>query len=151
MFSKISIISIGKTPREFLNSESHFVKMIKSKIEFIILKNESTGSKNEIIKRESDKILSKIKDNSFNIILDIDGENIPSEKFAEILNSTSMKGKTINFVIGGSYGLSDDVKKKADFKMSLSKLTYPHILAKICLIEQIYRAETIISGKTYHK
>lgn len=151
MFSKINIISIGKTPQEFLEIENHYSKMIKTKIEFTILKNETLGNETQIIRKESEKISNKINGKTFIIILDVLGNSLSSEKFSKKLKDISLNHSQITIIIGGSHGISDELKYRSHLKISLSKMTLPHIMAKIILLEQLYRSETIQSGKIYHK
>ena len=102
--------------------------------------------------KEGDKILAKIKDNSYVIALAIEGKMLSSEELAEKINNLGITGKSnIAFVIGGSLGLSDSVLKRADYKLSFSKMTFPHQLMKLILLEQIYRAYRITTGAPYHK
>ena len=102
--------------------------------------------------KEGNKILSKIKNNSYVIALAIDGKNLSSEELAEKISSLAVSGKShITFVIGGSLGLSDDVLKTADYKLSFSKMTFPHQLMKLILLEQVYRAFRINNNEPYHK
>lgn len=102
--------------------------------------------------KEGVKILSKIKQNSYVIALFIEGKNLSSEELANKISSLAVSGKShITFVIGGSLGLSDDVLKRADYKLSFSKMTFPHQLMKLILLEQIYRAFRINNNEPYHK
>ena len=107
----------------------------------------------EIIKNtEGDAILSKIKPNSYTIALAIDGKNLSSESLAKKINDLSVSGNShINFVIGGSLGLSDSVLKASDFKLSFSAMTFPHQLMRLILLEQIYRSFRINNSEPYHK
>ena len=107
----------------------------------------------EIIKNtEGDAILSKIRPNSYTIALAIDGKNLSSESLAKKINDLSVSGNShINFVIGGSLGLSDSVLKASDFKLSFSAMTFPHQLMRLILLEQIYRSFRINNSEPYHK
>ncbi|MDU6535947.1 MAG: 23S rRNA (pseudouridine(1915)-N(3))-methyltransferase RlmH, partial [Intestinibacter bartlettii] len=105
-----------------------------------------------IKEKEGKKILSKIKDNSYVIALAIDGKNLSSEELAETINKLGVRGiSNITFVIGGSLGLSDEVLSRADYKLSFSKMTFPHQLMRLILLEQVYRAYRINNGEPYHK
>ncbi|HOK50119.1 MAG TPA: 23S rRNA (pseudouridine(1915)-N(3))-methyltransferase RlmH, partial [Sedimentibacter sp.] len=98
------------------------------------------------------KILNKITKNSYVIVLDIKGLELSSEAFADKIKVLADQGiSDISFIIGGSNGLSMEVINRADFKLSFSKMTFPHQLFKVILLEQIYRAFKINSGETYHK
>jgi 23S rRNA (pseudouridine1915-N3)-methyltransferase len=100
-----------------------------------------------IIKAEGGKILEKINPAAFKIALCVEGEKLTSEKFAALL----YKHGCVDFIIGGAYGLCADVKKSADYLLSLSDMTFSHRLARVMLAEQIYRAYSIETGKKYHK
>ena len=105
-----------------------------------------------IKEKEGKKILSKIKDNSYVIALAIDGKNLSSEELAETINKLGVRGvSNITFVIGGSLGLSDEVLSRADYKLSFSKMTFPHQLFRVMLLEQIYRGFRIENNEPYHK
>ena len=123
------------------------------KVEILEL-DKSKHSDNEvskIIQDESQRILSKLKDTDYVILLDLKGENISSEKLASHLNQKLMQGKNVIFIIGGSHGVSSEIKNRADFMWQLSKLTFPHQLVRQLLVEQIYRAFMIIKQHPYHK
>ena len=99
-----------------------------------------------------EKILSKIKNNSYVIALAIDGKNLSSEELAETIDKLGIRGIShIVFVIGGSLGLAEAVLKRADYKLSFSKMTFPHQLMRVILLEQIYRAYRIMKNEPYHK
>ena len=105
-----------------------------------------------IKEKEGKKILSKIKDNSHVIALAIDGKNLSSEELAETIDKLGIRGIShIVFVIGGSLGLSDEVLRRANYKLSFSKMTFPHQLMRLILLEQVYRAYRINNGEPYHK
>lgn len=112
-------------------------------------------SQNEIaaaLKKESKTILSELPEKNYKIALCVEGKQISSEEFATLIDSLPTKGYSgISFVIGSSYGLDETVKQKCDFRMSVSKMTFPHKLFRVMLLEQIYRAFTIIAGTKYHK
>jgi len=89
---------------------------------------------------------------SFNIAMCIEGTKMSSEKLAEKISAASVSGKsTLNFFIGSSFGISDEIKKKCDMRLSMSEMTFPHMLARVMLIEQIYRTFQINNGGKYHK
>ncbi|MEL5897718.1 23S rRNA (pseudouridine(1915)-N(3))-methyltransferase RlmH, partial [Clostridium sporogenes] len=93
-----------------------------------------------------------IKDNSFVIALDLKGKSITSEEFSNLIENCRLTGSsTITFVIGGSLGLSEQVLSRANYKLSFSKMTFPHQLFRVMLLEQIYRAFRILAGEPYHK
>ena len=107
----------------------------------------------EIIKeKEGELILKKIKDTSFVIALDLKGNHITSEELAKKFSMLSVQGKSnITFIIGGSLGISESVLKRANYKLCFSKMTFPHQLFRVMLLEQVYRAFRINSGEPYHK
>ena len=102
--------------------------------------------------KEGKKILSKVKANSYVIALAIDGKNLSSEELADTMSKLAVRGSShITFIIGGSLGLSDEVLSRADYKLSFSKMTFPHQLMRLILLEQVYRAYRINNGEPYHK
>ncbi|KXB73769.1 MULTISPECIES: 23S rRNA (pseudouridine(1915)-N(3))-methyltransferase RlmH [Peptostreptococcus] len=158
---KISIISVGKIKEKYIKlGIDEFSKRLSryAKLEIIELNDEKAPENlsprdMEIIKNtEGDAILSKIKPNSYTIALAIDGKNLSSESLAKKINDLSVSGNShINFVIGGSLGLSDSVLKASDFKLSFSAMTFPHQLMRLILLEQIYRSFRINNSEPYHK
>ena len=100
---------------------------------------------------EGKKILKYIDSRDYVITLEIEGNNISSEEFANKLDKIFITNSRISFVIGGSYGLSDDVKERSDYKLSFSHFTFPHGLFRVILLEQIYRGFKILNNETYHK
>ncbi|MGE4284163.1 MAG: 23S rRNA (pseudouridine(1915)-N(3))-methyltransferase RlmH, partial [Clostridia bacterium] len=128
------------------------------KLDIIELNDEkipdNASEKEEEIVRttEGQKILNHIKEGSYTIALCIEGKQIDSLELSQTIEKVAVSGQsTINFIIGGSVGLSDEVKSKADYKLSFSKLTFPHQLMRLILLEQIYRSFKIINNETYHK
>ena len=158
---KISIISVGKIKEKYIKlGIDEFSKRLSryAKLEIIELNDEKAPENlsprdMEIIKNtEGDAILSKIRPNSYTIALAIDGKNLSSESLAKKINDLSVSGNShINFVIGGSLGLSDSVLKASDFKLSFSAMTFPHQLMRLILLEQISRSFRINNSEPYHK
>lgn len=158
---KITIISVGKIKesffvdaiKEYTKRLSKFCKLSEEIIQDERADDNFSQSEIEQVKiKEGIKILNKIKQNSFVFILDLHGEQLSSEALAGKINDLGIQGNSdLTFVIGGSNGLSEDVLKRADFKLSFSKMTFPHQLFKVILLEQIYRAFKINSGESYHK
>ena len=106
----------------------------------------------KILEIEGQRILSKVGDRDFVIALAIEGKTFSSEEFSKQLEEASIKGfSTLTFIIGGSLGLSQGVKKRANLSVSFGRLTLPHQLMRLVLVEQIYRAFTIQQGSPYHK
>ncbi|WP_455543540.1 23S rRNA (pseudouridine(1915)-N(3))-methyltransferase RlmH [Intestinibacter sp.] len=158
---RINIVCVGKIKEKYLKlGIDEFKKRLSKycKLEIIELEDEKAPenlSDKEMLmikEKEGKKILSKIKDNSYVIALAIDGKNLSSEELAEIINKLGVRGiSNITFVIGGSLGLSDEVLSRADYKLSFSKMTFPHQLMRLILLEQVYRAYRINNGEPYHK
>lgn len=157
----IRIICIGKLKEKYWQDASNeYIKRLKPfcNIEIVelkeykITKNPSPKDE-EIVKiKEGEAILSKIKDGDYVISLEILGEKISSEMMAEKLIGITNQGYSdFDFVIGGSLGLSDEVNKRANFKLSFSLMTFPHQMMRIILLEQIYRSFMINKGTSYHK
>lgn len=129
-----------------------------TKLEILELVDEKTpdhasaAENAKILEKEADRILSKIADREFVIALAIEGEQFPSETFAKTISEITIKGfSDVTFIIGGSLGLAPVVKKRANLLMSFGKLTLPHQLMRLVLMEQIYRAFMIQAGSPYHK
>lgn len=158
---QITVISVGKIKEKyFVSAIEEYDKRLKryASMNLIELKDEAVPdnlSENErriVLEKEGQRIIEKIPHGSYVVALCVEGKQISSEELSEYINNSVLSGKShITFIIGGSLGLSDEVKNRADFKLSFSKMTFPHRLMKVILMEQIYRAFTIIEGKTYHK
>ena len=156
----IKIYAIGKIKDFYKSGVDEYVKRISgySKIEIIEVKDDSLSEKpsqseiNKAKDNEGKRVLSLVKNNEFLIGLDLQKREFNSEEFAKFLNDSLItNGANISFVIGGSYGLSDELKKRVNTSITLSKLTFPHQLARLVLLEQIYRAFKIINNEPYHK
>ena len=158
---RINIVCVGKIKEKYLKlGIDEFKKRLSKycKLEIIELEDEKApenlSDKEMLIikEKEGKKILSKIKDNSYVIALAIDGKNLSSEELAQTINKLGVRGvSNITFVIGGSLGLSDEVLSRADYKLSFSKMTFPHQLMRLILLEQVYRAFRINNNEPYHK
>lgn len=159
---RINIICIGKIKEKyFTDAISEYAKRLTAFCKFSVveLSEEKLRSNNpnqsqidEVIEAEGKKIMQKIGQSDYVIAMCIEGKMLSSEELSKKLDNISLSGKsTVDFIIGGSYGLSPDVKNRADLKLSMSKMTFPHQMARMILSEQIYRAfEISINGK-YHK
>lgn len=160
-FMKVKLITVGKLKEKYLKDGiSEYVKRLGrfTKFESIELPNEKTpdnASESEnklILEKEGRRILSKVGDRDYVIALAIEGKQFPSEQFAKEIEQATLKGHSeITFIIGGSLGLSLEVKKRANQLMSFGLLTFPHQLMRLVLVEQIYRAFMIQQGSPYHK
>lgn len=147
----IKIICIGKIKEDYLKKgiEEYKKRITKySKIEIIELDDESNGN---ILEKERDKILKYINERDYIITLEINGNNIDSIELSKKIESIYLNYSNITFIIGGSYGLHDDIKNKSNYALSFSKLTFPHQLFRMMLLEQIYRSFKISHNETYHK
>lgn len=158
---KVKLVTVGKLKEKYLKDGiAEYSKRLSrfAKVEMVELPDEKTPDKaspaenQQIMEKEAERILGKIADREFVVVLAIEGQQFPSEKFSQILQETTIKGfSDITFVIGGSLGLAPSVKKRANLLMSFGKLTLPHQLMRLVLIEQIYRAFMIQQGSPYHK
>ncbi|HHI5332949.1 TPA: 23S rRNA (pseudouridine(1915)-N(3))-methyltransferase RlmH [Streptococcus pneumoniae] len=158
---KIKVVTVGKLKEKYLKDGiAEYSKRISrfAKFEMIELSDEKTPDKasesenQKILEIEGQRILSKIADRDFVIVLAIEGKTFFSEEFGKQLEETSIKGfSTLTFIIGGSLGLSSSVKNRANLSVSFGRLTLPHQLMRLVLVEQIYRAFTIQQGFPYHK
>ncbi len=155
---KIKIITVGNLKDKFnLLAEEEYVKRIKRfcPLQLVEIKEEnfvktpSEADKMEIMRREGQNIIKEIE-GAF-VVMDIGGEMLSSVGFSKKIDELFLSSSTITFAIGGSYGLHPDVKAKARYKMSFSKMTFPHGLFKVMLEEQIYRGLAIKNNLPYHK
>jgi 23S rRNA (pseudouridine1915-N3)-methyltransferase len=161
MTVNISIVTVGKLKEKYLKQGiEEYLKRLGSyaKVEVIEVSDEKAPeelSDTEMIQvkqKEGERILAKIGPDTFVIALAINGKLKSSEELADTLDKLATYGKSkIAFVIGGSLGLSDEVLKRADEQLSFSKMTFPHQLMRLILVEQIYRAYRINRGEPYHK
>lgn len=148
----MKIICVGKVKEKFfVDAIEEYSKRISkyTKLEIIQIPDEANES--IALKKEGEKILSKIKDNDYVVTLEIDGNSLTSLEFAKKIDNNFGSNKNLTFVIGGSYGLDDLVKQRSDYKLSFSKFTFPHQLFRVILLEQIYRAYKINNNENYHK
>lgn len=146
----IKIITVGKVrSKELAQLIEFYRKQIPRKTEIITLKDEANI---DGMKKEGLAILKVIKPEDFVITLEIKGKNITSEELASLIDKIEIETKgNIVFVIGGSYGLSSEVSLRSNYKLSFSKMTFPHQLMQVFLTEQIYRAYAILQNHPYHK
>lgn len=158
---KITLVTVGKIKEKFFTDAiAEYSKRLSRycKLEIIQVADEKTPDKaseveeRQIKDKEGERILAQIKDDAYVIALAIEGQMLSSEALAEKIERLGVSGQSqIVMVIGGSLGLSEMVLKRADYKLSFSKMTFPHQLMRVILLEQIYRSYRIISGQPYHK
>lgn len=158
---KIKLICVGKLKEKYLDDGiKEYLKRISaySDIEVIevaderIPENPSLAEETIVKSKEGRRVLDKVKQDDYMILLDVQGKELDSIQFAERIEDCMINGKsTIDFVIGGSLGHGEDVLTRANARISFSQMTFPHQLMRLILVEQIYRAFKIIRHETYHK
>lgn len=156
----INLITLGKLKEkyftaacdEYLKRLSPFCKVNVFELNPVALsENASDAEIENALKKEAEMIKSKMQ-SGYTFAMCIEGKQLSSEELAAKINDISVSGKsTINIIIGSSFGLHDSIKNEADFKLSMSKMTFPHKLARVMLLEQIYRAYMINNNSKYHK
>lgn len=153
----VAIICVGKVKEKYIiEGINEFLKRMQSfaKMKIMELKEDGNDtSRNISIEKESEDILKAMeKLGGYNILLDIQGKNFSSEEMSQEIERLTVNGvSSINFIIGGSYGVSESVRKAVDMRLSFSKMTFPHQLMRLILSEQIYRWFSIIKNTKYHK
>ena len=148
----MKIIAIGKKHEKwFLNGIELFEKRLKKpfNLNWDILPH-SNFAEEKAREEETQRILAKIKPSDFVILLDERGKNISSPEFAKMLSNGFVNSQNFVIVIGGAFGVSEELRQRANFVWSLSKLVFPHQIVRLILVEQIYRAQEISSGGKYH-
>lgn len=159
---KINILCIGKIKEKyFAQAIGEYAKRLQAfcKLQFVELSEEKLRDNDpkpaqvaEVIEAEGKRLLQRIGSSDYVIALCIEGKLRSSEELAATLSQLALTGRsTVDFVIGGSYGLSDAVKSRADERLSMSRMTFPHTMARMILTEQIYRAYEIAGNGKYHK
>ena len=158
---KITIITVGKLKEKYLKDAiAEYIKRLSKycKLEIVEVADEKTPDnacvvvEHAIRAKEAGRILKYVKEDAYVITLEINGKQLSSEELAEKIDRLGVQGTShIIFIIGGSIGLGEEVLKKSDFSLSFSKMTFPHQLMRVILLEQVYRSYRIISGEPYHK
>ena len=158
---KINIICIGKLKEKYWTAAiAEYSKRLSRFCDLNIIElkesplrgNPSAADEEEVKVKEGEAILAKIKPGDHVITLEIGGKSLSSEQLATKMADLALRGNsTIDFIIGGSLGLSQDVSRRADFKLSFSAMTFPHQMMRVILLEQIYRAYKINNNEAYHK
>ena len=156
---KINIIAVGKIKEKYLKDAideykkrlSKFCTLNIIEVNESVAKVENDANIKKSLEDEAQSIISKLK-NEYVIALDIEGKEYSTVEISEKIKEITLKGASeISFIIGGSYGLDNSIKKRADLRLSFSRLTFPHQLFRVILLEQIYRAFKIINNEPYHK
>ena len=150
----IKIITVGTIKERYLKEAiDDYVKRLKkyTNIEVIEVKDEGLVEESKAIQLEKDKIEKHIGTRDYVITLEIEGKQLTSPEFAEKIDQIQIENSNITFIIGGSYGLSDEIKQMSRLHLSFSKMTFPHQLFRVLLLEQIYRCYKILNNESYHK
>ena len=157
---KVTLIALGKLKESYLREAvSEYTKRLSRYCDLEIIELEpvklpdspSAAQIDVALSKEAEMLLKKIPKNCDVYPLCVEGKQLSSEEFAEKMDALSKQGRGITFVIGSSYGLSPQVKAMASMRLSVSKMTFPHQLFRVMLLEQVYRAFKINEGSTYHK
>ena len=158
---KITVITVGKIKEKYLRDAiAEYAKRLSRycKLEIIEVADEKTPDQagetveEQIRDKEGERILKYIRDDMYVITLEIGGKMLSSEELADKINMLGIRGQSsVAFVIGGSIGLGREVLKRSDYALSFSKMTFPHQLMRVILLEQVYRSYRIINGEPYHK
>lgn len=150
----IKIICVGKIKEDYLKEaiEEYKKRLSKyTKLEIIELQDINNNNINIILEKEKELILNKISEKDYVIILEIEGKELSSIELSNKIDNILITNSNITFIIGGSYGLHEEIKLRSNFKLSFSKLTFPHQLFRVMLLEQIYRSYKILNNESYHK
>ncbi|MBC5638460.1 23S rRNA (pseudouridine(1915)-N(3))-methyltransferase RlmH [Ornithinibacillus sp. BX22] len=158
---KITIISVGKLKEKYLKQGiAEYLKRLSAyaKVDIVEVADEkapenmSEAEMEEVKRKEGERILSHVQQDTYVITLEINGKMISSEQLADKMDQLATYGKSkIAFVIGGSLGISEAVQERSDYALSFSKMTFPHQLMRLVLLEQVYRGFRIIKNEPYHK
>ena len=157
---KITIVCAGKIKEKYLSAGiAEFMKRLRpfAQVEIKEIHEEkmpeepSAAEKEQVLRKEGEKLLKLVPAGSYLFVLDVFGREIPSEKLAEKIDRLGVQGRShIAFLIGGAFGLSQEVRAAADEKLSFSRLTFTHQMVRLLLVEQIYRCFKINRGEKYH-
>lgn len=158
---EIQILCVGKLKERYWSEAiaeyekrlSRFCNIKIIEVKEARLPDKASAAEEENVKREEGQaLLKQIREGSFVIALEINGKALSSEELAEKIGSLGLEGRSsLTFVIGGSLGLSEEVRRRADFKLSFSRMTFPHQMMRVVLMEQIYRSFKILKNEPYHK
>ena len=158
---RITLVTVGKIKEKYLrDAVAEYAKRLGKycKLEILEVGDEKTQERASeaeeaaVCSREGERILRQVKDDAYVITLEIQGKQMTSEELADKIEMLGVQGKShIVFIIGGSIGLGSEVLKRSDYALSFSRMTFPHQLMRVILLEQIYRGFRIINGEPYHK
>ena len=149
----ISIITVGKIKEKYIRDgiDDYLKRLSKyTKVELIEL-DDVSFDKSKTLKVEGEKILKKVNTKSYIITLEIDGNELDSDQLSNLIEKSIDKYTDITFIIGGSYGLDSNIKEISNYKLSFSKMTFPHQLFRLLFLEQLYRSFKIMKNEEYHK
>ena len=149
----IKIITVGKIKEKYLTDAiNEYLKILSkyNKINLIEVPDENFDI-TKTLETEKKSILKYVSEKDYIITMEIEGKELSSIEFAKKIDEIQISNSNICFIIGGSYGISDEIKKMSNFKLSFSKMTFPHQLFRLILLEQIYRAYKINNNESYHK
>lgn len=150
----IKIICVGKLKEKYLiDAKDEYIKRLSkyTKVDIIEVNDSKIDEEKEALKEEKQSILKYISDKDYVITMEIDGNNLDSIEFAKFIDKTFINNSNIIFIIGGSMGIDEEIKQRSNYKLSFSKMTFPHQLFRVMLLEQIYRAYKINNNERYHK
>lgn len=150
----VSIVCAGRLREKYWrDAADEYIKRMSryNKTDVIEVPDQPETAGAQAMKKEGADMLSHIRQDDFVVAMCIEGKQMESTELADFFREREMYGARVVFVIGGSLGLSEDVRKRANKTLSMSKMTFPHQLARVMLLEQIYRAHKIIAGERYHK
>jgi len=157
----VTVIALGKLKEKYLRDAcDEYIKRLGTLCKLKIFEldpvklvdNASQAEIDKALQKEAKEILAKIPQNAKVVAMCIEGKQMPSEKLSKFFETTAVSGQgEIVFIIGSSFGLDESVKKRADVRLSMSEMTFPHQLARVMLLEQIYRAFMISNSSKYHK
>ena len=149
----IKIITVGKIKEKYYtDAVNEYLKRLSkyTKIDLIEVKDEDFDISKTLLK-EKESILKYIDEKDYVITLEIEGTELDSVSLSKKINDIQSNNSNITFIIGGSYGLHEDIKRRSNYALSFSKMTFPHQLFRVILLEQLYRSYKIINNETYHK
>jgi len=158
---KITLVTVGKIKEKYWkDAVAEYAKRLSRYCKLDILEvadektpdNSSQAHEESIKRKEGERILKLVKEDSYVVVLAVEGNKLTSEGLADKINWLGINGKShIVFVIGGSLGVSDEIMNRADYALSFSDMTFPHQMMRVVILEQVYRSYRIICGEPYHK